>query len=962
MTFIIPLKKMKVVIVLVLALLALWAPELIASTSLPDGTYTVAVNVYAHGTTNVSRSADSVRTPATLIVTGGSIQAQVAFNNVNLQDISVGGEAASLISTNGDWTTYQFPIDSENATVPVSVAVTAMHGAQQTIDLAFQGVDEVTVSSITVKTPPSKVTYTAGEELDLTGLVVTLSKSDSTTQDVALADFAANDITTDKAQGAVLAETDEAVEISVNGQTVSQAITVQAATLPDGTYIVAVNVYAHGTTNASRSADSVRTPATLIVTGGSIQTQVAFNNVNLQDISVGGQAASLISTNGDWITYQFPIDSENAMVPVSVTVTAMHGAQQTIDLAFQGSPVPVITTSDPVSVDPDHPYQSITGLSPATISLTVPRTVSNAGLDVTGLLNPPSGSTVTSSPLPELNISAVVDLEGSGNPVNVALNIAGGTTVSADTGDNWDGIIHMPVVQPNNSVTVQASAGKTAAVESVIEVGFTGGTLTFSKPVRLLLPGQAGKLAGYSRNGVFTKIDYLLMSDDQTQLAQQLQNNGKTEGYLNMGNDLVIWTLHFTKFISYTETAAAPVQSKTYTVPVTVYKTGTTEPSRSADSVKSPATLIVSGGSILAQVAFNNDNLQNIKVGGKQASIISTKGKWKTYEFSIDSRDATVTVSVYVPAMNQTMTIDLAFGSAADAVLNVIKTYTVTFDSQGGSAVAEITEIDAASTISAPAAPTRTGYIFGGWYKEAAGINAWNFSSDTVDADVTLYAKWALDSAVLPDGTYTIVLNVYKHGTKETSLGSGSVQTPATLIVSEGEILAQVAFKNTSLTDITFGQETASIMSIVTLGTKPVKIAANPSGAATVISKEGEWTTYQFPITSANAVVSVTAKVIAMDGAAQTFDLAFQGGTVALAQAAESAVVVQPAADQAAENTAVAQLAAEQAGKSGGQAGKVISPYTADQFNAVLPVLILVLAAIALFVVRRKLKNQTGEK
>lgn len=44
--------------------------------------------------------------------------------------------------------------------------------------------------------------------------------------------------------------------------------------------------------------------------------------------------------------------------------------------------------------------------------------------------------------------------------------------------------------------------------------------------------------------------------------------------------------------------------------------------------------------------------------------------------------------------------------------------------------------------IAAPAAPKRTGYAFGGWYKEAACKNAWNFTSDKVTGNVTMYAGW----------------------------------------------------------------------------------------------------------------------------------------------------------------------------------------------------------------------------
>lgn len=71
------------------------------------------------------------------------------------------------------------------------------------------------------------------------------------------------------------------------------------------------------------------------------------------------------------------------------------------------------------------------------------------------------------------------------------------------------------------------------------------------------------------------------------------------------------------------------------------------------------------------------------------------------------------------------------------------ETFTVTFDSQGGTHVASLTGVLPNAAISEPKAPKQTGYTFGGWYKEAACENAWNFASDHVTGNMTLYAKWA---------------------------------------------------------------------------------------------------------------------------------------------------------------------------------------------------------------------------
>ena len=68
--------------------------------------------------------------------------------------------------------------------------------------------------------------------------------------------------------------------------------------------------------------------------------------------------------------------------------------------------------------------------------------------------------------------------------------------------------------------------------------------------------------------------------------------------------------------------------------------------------------------------------------------------------------------------------------------------YAVTFNSQGGSAVPAQT-VEEGGLAEEPTAPTRTGYAFTGWYREAECLTAWNFATDVVTADLTLYAGWA---------------------------------------------------------------------------------------------------------------------------------------------------------------------------------------------------------------------------
>ena len=88
------------------------------------------------------------------------------------------------------------------------------------------------------------------------------------------------------------------------------------------------------------------------------------------------------------------------------------------------------------------------------------------------------------------------------------------------------------------------------------------------------------------------------------------------------------------------------------------------------------------------------------------------------------------------------------------------RTYEVNFDMQGHGAAVSAQNVVYNGKVSEPdPAPTDTNYDFGGWYKEAACSNAWNFANDPITAEgVVLYAKWTPKTFTLNlienDGTY----------------------------------------------------------------------------------------------------------------------------------------------------------------------------------------------------------------
>ena len=96
--------------------------------------------------------------------------------------------------------------------------------------------------------------------------------------------------------------------------------------------------------------------------------------------------------------------------------------------------------------------------------------------------------------------------------------------------------------------------------------------------------------------------------------------------------------------------------------------------------------------------------------------------------------------------------------------------YTVTFDANGGSAVAQ-KKVLAGQKLSAPEDPIRENYIFDGWYQ---GNQEWVFSLSNVTGDMTLRAAWKSSDDVFG--------YVTKEGTDEALLSSLKSTHPTLLL------------------------------------------------------------------------------------------------------------------------------------------------------------------------------------
>lgn len=69
--------------------------------------------------------------------------------------------------------------------------------------------------------------------------------------------------------------------------------------------------------------------------------------------------------------------------------------------------------------------------------------------------------------------------------------------------------------------------------------------------------------------------------------------------------------------------------------------------------------------------------------------------------------------------------------------------FRVTFDTQGGTAVAMQSGLGYGELLEPIEEPTREGFVFDGWYLDPGGMMPWDPETDAVTESMTLYAGWS---------------------------------------------------------------------------------------------------------------------------------------------------------------------------------------------------------------------------
>ena len=650
-------------------------------------------------------------------------------------------------------------------TIRARIANGMSEGSDYTQDFEIVFIALKTITDIAVKTQPAILIYYEGETLDLSGLVVTLTYDDDSTEDVGLAGFASRGLSTSPAQGTPLnrsAHNGQPVTVTAGGYSantdnltvergipsVALAITGPAknekpdtvADIADGGHYTAGAVSWSPNDNPFKG----ETAYTAMVTLAADEDYIFPHNVTA---AVNGNSATVSGNTGTAVTISYTFAKTLAKEITGITVKSQptkltYTSGETLNLSglvvtltFDiGPPEDVahsnfnsynISESPPQgtalnrSAHNGHPVVvSVGTYSKNTDNLTVIEPITNAALTVTSPAK--NGTPDTAAVIADGGhyTAGAVSWSPNDNPFKGETAYMATVTLTADTGYTFMGL------------TAVAVNGKNATVS-----GNTGTAVTISYTFE---PTQAKAVANIAINSqpakrTYTHGDMLDLSGLSVKLTY--------DDYTTEDVALAGFTA---KNIS-----ANPANGSTLSR--TTHNNKPVKVSIDDHSVNTDNLTVnkAKGAPVGTPVAAGNASSLSITV-----TAVTEPGNGQTVEYAINTTttapssgwkdtttftDLSANITYYIFARSKAND-NYDSGTASVSAATIIF-YTVTFNSNGGSAVTAQNVLTGGKA-AAPTNPTRSGHTFDGWYKEAAFDTKWDFNANTVTTNITLYAKW----------------------------------------------------------------------------------------------------------------------------------------------------------------------------------------------------------------------------
>lgn len=145
-------------------------------------------------------------------------------------------------------------------------------------------------------------------------------------------------------------------------------------------------------------------------------------------------------------------------------------------------------------------------------------------------------------------------------------------------------------------------------------------------------------------------------------------------------------------------------------------------------------------------LTLKDDGSASLSVGEELSGTYELEGSALTLTFPQENSDELVIGAEY----NET-SISLAYNDTEMEFLKKIY-YTVDFETGGGTQIDSVEVLNGKKVERPTADPVRTNGEFEGWYKDSAGSEIFDFTSERITANTTIYAKWGYTNTLTYGG------------------------------------------------------------------------------------------------------------------------------------------------------------------------------------------------------------------
>jgi uncharacterized repeat protein (TIGR02543 family) len=160
------------------------------------------------------------------------------------------------------------------------------------------------------------------------------------------------------------------------------------------------------------------------------------------------------------------------------------------------------------------------------------------------------------------------------------------------------------------------------------------------------------------------------------------------------------------------------------------------------------------------------------------------------------------------------------------------QTVTVAFNANEGTPAPGQQTVGKNGKVAEPQSMSQTGYTFEGWYREEDFTSRWNFTSDTVSGNVTLYAKWNPVS-------YTVSYD-------KNAAGADGTTADSTHTYDETKALTVNGYSLSGYTFVGWNAESDGSGASYTDGQNVTNLAATPEAVVPLYAK---WTNNPYTVT-----------------------------------------------------------------------------------------------------------------